>query len=42
MDAEAETGMRLTTVYYLLGRDLEELLERLRNEGKVEQLKSRV
>ncbi len=36
----ADAGTRLTTVYYLLGRDLEDLLERLRNEGKTDQLES--
>ena len=37
---DANTGARLTKIYYLLGRELEELLARLRNEGKTDQLGS--
>ena len=35
---DANTGARLTRIYYLLGRDLEALLGRLRSEGKSDQL----
>ena len=37
---DADTGARLTRIYYSLGRDLEALLGRLRSEGKSDQLKS--
>ena len=37
---DAGTGARLTNIYYLLGRDLEELLGRLRSEGKSDQLQT--
>ena len=37
---DADAATRLTKVYYRLGRDLEELLARLRNERKFDQLES--